>query len=665
MFRYKDKLYATLQVPEIKNIAEMKDFYFQKAKDKFEELQETDTVNINLPALIKATKQSPFSFETWLNSYSNDSAEYKLLLLIGQIISYCDSKAAMKNALNEYDDKRVIASAYVRQNYWVEYLLRFKSGLTIHELPQNIRNAILCIQNPENNISIVSEERKKLILDKLFENSDGDLFEEMKKTGIAAENPLNSGILYTMILHDYSIKSLWSSPTEHVSYWLGGAAFSGGTEDLSTSFIENSIFAIGFTNEDISGIVTNHLSLNNWIANIEDTNARKAFELFSQMKVGDKIAIKSSFAKDKSSLLRIKAIGTILDSLESGYSYSEKCKHTIPVKWMPVIPAIDYKLGGYWKTIHKVTKKEDIDTIFGLDSGKQNLDVPILDSKYNKHNFLSEVYMTPERYEDIIELLNRKKNIILQGAPGVGKSYLAKRLTYSIIGVKDENRVEMVQFHQSYSYEDFIEGYRPDGKGGFMVKKGVFYKFCKKARDINGNCYFIIDEINRGNLSKIMGELMLLIENDKRGEKFTMPLTYSNEQFYVPENVYIVGMMNTADRSLAMIDYALRRRFSFVPVDPAFANPKFIKYIKKDDEVLGEKILKEMTDLNIDIKNDLGAGFQIGHSFFCNCENINEQWYKNVLKYDILPLLEEYWFDNEKQRSKWMKRLSTDEKNSN
>lgn len=284
---------------------------------------------------------------------------------------------------------------------------------------------------------------------------------------------------------------------------------------------------------------------------------------------------------------------------------------------------------------------------------------------YSKEDFLIDVYMTSDKYDEIISLLERKKNIILQGAPGVGKSYLAKRLAYSILGVQDESRVAMVQFHQSYSYEDFIEGYRPDGKGGFKLERGIFYKFCQTALNEEGNYYFIIDEINRGNISKIMGELMLLIENDKRGEEFAVPLTYSDELFYVPKNVFIIGMMNTADRGLAMLDYALRRRFCFAQIEPAFSNPAFIEYIKKDNEELGTRILNEMRALNADIKNDLGTGFQIGHSYFCNCDNIDEQWYKSILKYEIIPLLDEYWFDNDKQHSKWVEGLLPNEKNPN
>jgi len=283
---------------------------------------------------------------------------------------------------------------------------------------------------------------------------------------------------------------------------------------------------------------------------------------------------------------------------------------------------------------------------------------------YDKVDFLFDVYMSSGKYDEIADLVGRKMNIVLQGAPGVGKSYLAKRLAFSLIGAKDQSKVTMMQFHQSYSYEDFIEGYRPDGKGGFYLKDGVFFEFCETAKKCVGNHYFIIDEINRGNLSKIMGELMLLIESDKRGDEFAVPLTYSGRMFYVPDNVYIIGMMNTADRSLAMMDYALRRRFSFVPIEPAFKHSGFIEYIKKDDVALGERILTEMKALNADIKKDLGAGFQIGHSYFCNSNIICESWYESVLRYEILPLLDEYWFDNEKQHSKWVERLLPNEKDS-
>ena len=183
-----------------------------------------------------------------------------------------------------------------------------------------------------------------------------------------------------------------------------------------------------------------------------------------------------------------------------------------------------------------------------------------VNSPYTKQDFLSKVYMDANRFDVLVNQLKLKKNIIFQGAPGVGKTFTAKKLAYAMMGEEDENRIEMVQFHQNYSYEDFVMGYRPNG-AEFKLSEGIFYRFCQLAANHpEQDFFFIIDEINRGNLSKIFGELLMLIDKDYRGTQIT--LSYSGMKFFVPENLYIIGMMNTADRSLAMIDYALRRRFS-------------------------------------------------------------------------------------------------------
>lgn len=288
---------------------------------------------------------------------------------------------------------------------------------------------------------------------------------------------------------------------------------------------------------------------------------------------------------------------------------------------------------------------------------------------YSIDQALESLFFERQEFEDILEVLRFKKNIILQGAPGVGKTYIAKRLAYALMEQKAPQRVQMIQFHQSYSYEDFIQGYRPNDKENFALKNGVFYEFCKKAQRDPENIYvFIIDEINRGNLSKIFGELMMLIEPDKRGKDYAVPLTYakeSDEKFYIPENLYLIGTMNTADRSLAMVDYALRRRFSFISLLPKYHTSEFKSFLKSKniEKDLIEKIVTRMTALNVEISKDeknLGIGYQIGHSFFCPTDSLttyDKDWYQRVVRHEIRPLLEEYWFDNLEEVNKHVKTL--------
>lgn len=288
---------------------------------------------------------------------------------------------------------------------------------------------------------------------------------------------------------------------------------------------------------------------------------------------------------------------------------------------------------------------------------------------YDKEKELKNLFLEDTKFNRILDLLRYKKNIILQGPPGVGKTFIARHLAWAVMGTKDSPRIGMVQFHQSYAYEDFIQGFRPDENGNFILKDGVFYEFCRKAgRNRDKSYFFIIDEINRGNLSKIFGELMMLIETDKRDE-YALPLTYaqdSSETFTVPSNVHLIGTMNTADRSLAMVDYALRRRFCFVDLKPAFNTDKFDEYLKSQTgvpPVLVKRIDSKIGALNNIIKDEtknLGSGFCIGHSYFCSgngTDAFDDSWYRRVIEYEIAPLLKEYWFDNPSNAEKQIELL--------
>lgn len=384
----------------------------------------------------------------------------------------------------------------------------------------------------------------------------------------------------------------------------------------------------------------------------DNGNKRRIFQNFLDAKAGDMI-----IGYESNPVKQIVAIGRISAEQDGQQIYFEKIEGlTSPIDYQTLKNFSELEKMEYFVnpqgSLFKLTKGE-YEFIYDVIR-EENPVVSVEEvDKYTKEDFLDEVYMTENRYNMLVSVLKNKKNIILQGAPGVGKTFAAKRLAYSMMGEKDENRVEFVQFHQNYSYEDFMMGYKPVDDG-FELKYGIFYRFCQKAANHPDKEYFfIIDEINRGNMSKIFGELLMLIERDYRGTKAT--LAYNGLSFTVPKNLYIIGMMNTADRSLAMIDYALRRRFSFFDIEPGFDSEGFMKYQEELNNETFSLLVSKVQELNNEIALDksLGKGFCIGHSYFCGQTECSDEWLHSIVDYDVLPMLSEYWFDDTGKQQRW------------
>ncbi len=419
--------------------------------------------------------------------------------------------------------------------------------------------------------------------------------------------------------------------------------------------IKKGIMSLDFTLQDITNLskkaIKKLLQSSKNSESEETNNSLALYEFANKMQVGDIVIAK----KGQKCL-----IGYGIVKSDYYYNKNEKSfRHQRQVEWQKV---------GEWPVTDLLVMKAltDISEDKYKDYAQKLLNIMNNDDKeYTKLDFEEDVYH--EDYETILDLLADKKNIILEGPPGVGKTHIAKRLAYLMMGKKDKSRIKVVEFHQSYSYEDFILGYKPTADGGFTLRKGIFYKLCEDAiahsHEENNKFFLVIDEINRGNLSKIFGELLMLIENDKRGkEQVTLAYQKDGEEieFTVPENLYIIGTMNTADRSLTIFDYALRRRFAFVDLKPEFDSKGFKKYQAEINNPYFDEVIRRVKDLNEVIKEEktyLGPDYMIGHSYFCNLKDTSniEKKLNYIIENEIIPLLKVYLMDNEELLAKLIK----------
>lgn len=571
-------------------------------------------------------------------------------------------KNGHEKAMNHYQDLRALC-VYLTFRYPEKYFLykykmyvAFKKQVGYQESSQEkdseIRKydnyTILCNQI----IDEIKNDQELLQMQQMRESSDDYYKDE-------ALHMLAQTIIYVCPDgdKDYGVEistgetAIPSNDEDFVKYWIYSP---GNNASMWDECVTKGIMVLGWDDLGDLGLYKSRDDMRQAMKDKFDpsksymNSSLATWEFANDMRIGDVV-----FAKKGMHLVVGRGVvesDYIWDPSRNEYKNVRKVKWTHKGEWKHPGQAV-------MKTLTEITAYTDyvgkLNALFENELVEDDEEKEIEYLPYDAEDFLNDVFMDEDSYITLTSLVRNKKNVILQGAPGVGKTFAAKRLAYSMMGVKDSSRVMMVQFHQSYSYEDFIMGFRPS-ETGFELKKGAFYSFCKKAEiDSDNEYFFIIDEINRGNLSKIFGELFMLIEKDKRGAE--LQLLYSDEKFRVPENVFIIGMMNTADRSLAMLDYALRRRFAFYEMGPGFGTTGFRTYRDKLNSDKFNSLINCVENLNEAIVRDesLGEGFRIGHSYFCNLNEASEQSLIEIVEYELIPLLKEYWFDEPTKVKEW------------
>jgi len=472
---------------------------------------------------------------------------------------------------------------------------------------------------------------------------------------------------------DNASSDLFDDPNRR--FWFVGGIW-GGTDDQTERFLHEGIWQSGHDDERYDAHV-------------------------ARMQRGDRIALKAAFTKKYGlpfdnqnkpvSCMRIKAIGTVTAPTTDG--------KTVSVDWQPLVSPKEWYFYTYRTTIVEADPAEELarrlirftfgdhpqnfefwlrnpywakryrspaETLTDSELEEEEAETDVEETAFDPYG-LDEIvgdgcFFPRKNLQDALDRLQVKKNLILQGPPGTGKTWLAKRLGYALIGTRDRavirKRMRAIQFHPSLSYEDFVRGWRPNGSGQLSLIDGVFLEAVEAARAERDLPFVvIIEEINRGNPAQIFGEMLTLLENDKRREDEGIEIAYRHklgERVYIPDNLYVIGTMNIADRSLALVDLALRRRFAFVNLETALN--EHWRHWCVEQAGIGtaeiDEIQRRMCELNDEIANDrsLGAQFRIGHSYVTpgRGESVPDarSWFARIVETEIGPLLEEYWFDN-------------------
>ena len=584
-------------------------------------------------------------YQDFLDFANKDAVVKEIKELIFKIVAYCDLNANNKAVLNEYDDKRTIAKCGIRQNAWVAQLLKYKKDISL--VKDSIINVIQFIENPVNHYPIVSEDHKIIIYNyfigdgnyskESFGNSMNKFFD--KNTHFDFTNPLNKTNLYSDII--YAMKDEWMEKPQ-----IEGV-FACDTKEWKDEFIE--------------GVAKCKYGCMNWDKNF--VNYKEVYPKLQQT-IDEKGYFEFYIVENYKAVYKAR----VIDFAISKESYDER----VP-EWSEKTPFWFYQNykdydGNIIMLIDSFTKLDNPIDIKHFVTYK-NASYPVRNnvvaftkimnqSAIDMNNFISKT----------TQILKTKKNIILQGAPGTGKTYNTAALALSILGIDTagmshgdimkeydkylKKQIFFTTFHQSMDYEDFIEGIKPEvlenGNGvKYNVEDGILKKSITEAK--GKPVVIIIDEINRGNVSKIFGELITLVEADKRidssdenNHHLSVILPYSKQSFGIPENVYFIGTMNTTDRSTGTIDYALRRRFAFVTLT---SDRDTLNGIKNDSA--RELALLKFDSVKDFIINNKTSDFEvddlmIGHSYFLS-ESVDEL--KLKLEYEVVPLLKEYLKD--------------------
>jgi 5-methylcytosine-specific restriction protein B len=312
----------------------------------------------------------------------------------------------------------------------------------------------------------------------------------------------------------------------------------------------------------------------------------------------------------------------------------------------------------YWVQKYGMRDNAVIESKESPDSEESEIPEDVDEPTYTVEDIVAEgSFLTAKELQSILNRWRSKKNLVLQGPPGTGKTWLAKRLGFALVGSKDRetarSRLRVVQFHPSLAYEDFVRGWRPSGEGRLSLVDGILMQAIEAAKsEPDRELVLVIEEINRGNPAQIFGEMLTLLEDSKRIPSEAIELAYrrDNERVYIPKNLYVIGTMNVADRSLAIVDLALRRRFAFIDLEPRLGQAWRDWCLKRGlDEALLSEIEVRIGALNLEIAStvSLGPQFRIGHSYVTPDIAVADggEWFRAKVETEIGPLLDEYWYD--------------------